>query len=818
MLAAACPRPGNLAKGDTMADMTGASGPRVDTGPLVRTGADGAGSLASTAQIISSIADPIVIADPSGVLAANPSLLVVLGATSVDDIVERAPTLIRDAAIVDLGSGMELSTRESMASLARMPHDGPWMVEFRRADLEIRATFRATLVPLALPGHPEATLIFLADISELEAALDEARHEAALLALADDAILSLDEGGIIRRWLGGAERSYGWTAQEAVGRSVADLLQPEPSEIMDVIRDALWSTGTWSGRLSVATKSGRRIVMSSRQTLERDQAGRIVAVLAIDRVIEEDTLKREEAERLAAGVIAAAPIGVEVYGPDGTATHINDAMVRLLGLPDASAAIGKFNILTDPLYAGTDLQEAFRRAYAGEVVRLRQVSDHLADGADRWPTRRNTRHLDVIVWPIHGSAGEISAVVALSTDITDRVLEEEERRKVEERIHLAQKLEGLVLLAGGVAHDLNNILAPIVGNAALLEEQFAPGTEGREIAVAIKEAGARGALLARQMMAYAGRASVEAETIDLRSALEATRPLVAAALPKGIETVLELGDVGAVGLDPSQLQQVILNLAINAAEAMGETGVLTIRTGRGTGGAMDARDGASDERVVIEVEDTGSGMSPEACDRIFEPFYSTKGPGRGLGLAAVLGIVRAHDGTISATSRVGAGTTITITLPPARSEDVAVQTLTPWVDIPTAPNATTILVIDDEPAIRRFARLVLERDGHSVLEARDGPSAIDVFTANRSRIGAVLCDLTLPHISGRDVIKAIRALDRAVPVVVMSGWSEDSGPKLDDDRVVGWLQKPFTPADLRARVAEAVVSPRRRAPKRQRAG
>ena len=788
-----------------MTDSAAGSGDPNGTSRLARTGTGVETVLSGVMLAIGAIEDPIAVVEPGGLLACNPALLSILGVGSVDEAVARTPTLLAEQAAVELGSGTALTTPAAMRSLAHARHRGPWTIELRRADRGTRAACRATAHPLGLPGHPDASLINLADITDLRSALADAHEQATLVGLAGDAILALGENGVIIRWLGGCERTYGWTAAEAVGRTVVDLLHPDPPELVDAIRAALESADGWFGRVTVSTKSGRRIVVESRQAFARDIAGRVGAVVIVDREIGEDTLRREEAETLTATVSAAAPIGVEVFGPNGTVTHMNDAMARFLGLPSADVAIGRANILTDQHYAGTPLQAAFLRAFAGEIVHLADTSDRLGDPG-LWSGRGDPRHLEITIWPIVRLGGEVARVVAIGDDITDRIRAEEERRVTAELLHRAERLEGLALLAGGVAHDLNNILAPIVGNASLLEERFRPGTEGHDLAVAIRDAGVRGAALARWMMAYAGRTSIEPVAIDLAAALTEMRPLLAAAVPTGIETRLELSRVGAIEFDPTQLQQVILNLVANAAEAMGETGTLTIGARRRRRGAANGGDGAPLQRVVIEVADTGGGMGPEALARLFEPFYSTKGPGRGLGLAAVAGIVRAHGGTISAASTPGAGTTVSIVLPALPGGVAPPVEQVPTADGSAAPAATTILVVDDEPAIRRFVRTVLGRAGHTVLEADDEPSAIEVFVAERGRIGAVLCDLTLPRGNGGNVARAINALEPDIPVIIMSGWSEDSDAMPGDTQVAGRLQKPFTPRDLVARVADALAT------------
>jgi PAS domain S-box-containing protein len=399
-------------------------------------------------------------------------------------------------------------------------------------------------------------------------------------------------------------------------------------------------------------------------------------------------------------------------------------------------------------------------------------------------------HVSISASPIRDGEGAIIGASKIARDIT-------ERKEFEEQIRQTQKLESLGVLAGGLAHDFNNLLTGIMGNASLaageMETNPARACERLDEVLLASE---RAALLIRQMLAYAGKGRFMIEKLDLSTQVREILPLLGASVPKFVEVQLRLDDtLPSVEADRSQIQQLIMNLAINAAEAMGERpGTVTITT------SHRAENG--ERQVVLEVSDTGDGMTDEVKARIFDPFFTTKFTGRGLGLSAVMGIIRAHHGAISVTSAPGEGATVTVVLPAAAEAAGAASKAETETDL---RGYGLVLVADDEELVRNMARFTLERFGYSVETACDGREALEKFEARRSDFAAVLLDLTMPVLHGEDVLRAIRGSRRDVPVVLSSGYTEaEALARFDNLLPAGFLQKPYTATALARKIKSAV--------------
>ena len=392
----------------------------------------------------------------------------------------------------------------------------------------------------------------------------------------------------------------------------------------------------------------------------------------------------------------------------------------------------------------------------------------------------------------------------------------EQRRRLEQRMQQTQKLESLGVLAGGVAHDFNNLLTGILGQAELARaEGPAEGPLGERLAQ-IELTARRAAELTRQLLAYSGRGQFVVRPLALADLVRDTLPLVRASIPRTIAIEVDTpDDLPAVEADATQLRQVLMNLVLNAAEALGDRPG-TIRVAADyrevdDAGLADLRHGDEvlpGRYLCLEVADDGPGIAPEVQARIFEPFFSTKFTGRGLGLAAVLGIVRGHRGAIGVRSVPGAGATFTLLFhasdrPPDRRPDpVHPSSVPPPRPASDAPGARgTALVVDDEPAVRRFAVFVLARMGFDVVEAEDGPQALDEFRRHADGIRLVLLDLTMPRMSGERVLDELRRLRPDVPVVLSSGFdAPEVAARTAGDGRTGFVQKPYPAADLETAV------------------
>ena len=366
------------------------------------------------------------------------------------------------------------------------------------------------------------------------------------------------------------------------------------------------------------------------------------------------------------------------------------------------------------------------------------------------------------------------------------------RKLAEKRLHEAQKLESIGLLAGGIAHDFNNLLVGVVGSASLAQGLLPPDNPAAELLKGICATGEQLANLTKQLLAYSGQGRFLTEPLDLSQAIAQAWPSVQPSIPDKIGLRLELeSGLPAVEADKSQLQQVLANLILNAAEAIGaQPGSIAVSTGCRQLGERDATGLSPGRYVYLEVQDTGCGMDEATKARVFDPFFSTKFIGRGLGLAAVAGIARGHNGGIAVTSSPGQGACFTVLFP------VSAQVLE---DAPATAPATgaagnpTILVVDDEELVRRVAQKSLERHGYEVLLADSGAAAIDVLKEHSGEIQLIILDLSMPEMGGDKVLPELRKLRPDVIVTVSSGYSERETMRLfTGQRVAGFLPKPFT--------------------------
>lgn len=387
---------------------------------------------------------------------------------------------------------------------------------------------------------------------------------------------------------------------------------------------------------------------------------------------------------------------------------------------------------------------------------------------------------------------------------------ESERQHLEAQVQHAQKLESLGVLAGGIAHDFNNILMGIIGNAGLAMLDLPSDSPARECIVHIEQAAHHAAELTTQLLAYSGKGAFSFRPVDLTRVVEEMMHLIEAAISKRAFLNVRLNhDLPEIEGDAGQLRQVILNLVTNASDAVEATGG-NIRVTTGVMKADAAYLGTTyiqddlqeGQYVFIEVADTGCGMEKQIQSRIFDPFFSTKFPGRGLGLAAVLGIARAHRSAIKVDSTLGEGTVIRVLFPCRAATEVPRETAE---DIEYEVGGSVVLVVDDEPVVRRIARLTLERFGYEVLLAEDGRDGVEVFAANQGSIDCILLDMTMPVMDGAEAYAEIRKLDPKVPVILSSGYTEiEASERYNELKLLPFIQKPYTTVALVEMVSRVV--------------
>jgi PAS domain S-box-containing protein len=395
---------------------------------------------------------------------------------------------------------------------------------------------------------------------------------------------------------------------------------------------------------------------------------------------------------------------------------------------------------------------------------------------------------------VRDDTGKLMYRIVNCTDIT-------ERRRMEEKLRETAKLESVGVLAGGIAHDFNNILTGILGNASLLDEMLPEDSEFHEIVRTIMKSGERAADLTRQMLAYSGKGRFVVKPIDLSAKIRETAGLIMTSIPRTAELDFHLSaTLPAIEADAVQMQQVIMNLIINGAEALNEhPGKVTVTTcERHIDEPMIKTLNAAFEidpgrYVCLEVTDTGSGMDQATLAKIFDPFFTTKFTGRGLGLSAVLGIVRGHKGSLKVFSEPGRGTTFQIFLPAAQSK----VTEAPVREEKSAKGKGTVLVVDDEEVVRRTAQSVLERAGFRVLFANNGRECVETFGTIPDEIDLVLLDMSMPLMSGEEALGHMQKIRPDVRVILSSGFSEaEAIQHFSGKGLAGFLEKPYTSARL----------------------
>ena len=406
--------------------------------------------------------------------------------------------------------------------------------------------------------------------------------------------------------------------------------------------------------------------------------------------------------------------------------------------------------------------------------------------------RKTKYNKDVVVessWSlVRGYNGKPKSILIINTNITDR-------KRLESQFLRAQRLESIGTLAGGIAHDLNNVMTPIMLSLEMLKEKFTDDQSQRFITI-IERNAQRGTDLIKRVVSFAKGAEGEYKTIRVSDIVSEIKRILRETFPKDIDINVDMsGDLWAISGDATQLGQVLMNLCLNSRDAMPDGGVLNISASNiliddsNRHMNIDAHNGPY---VVITVSDTGIGIPPDVIDRIFDPFFTTKGHGKGtgLGLSITMSIIKSHKGFIDVESQVGKGTTFKIFLPMVSAN---VQDVTNTVDILTKGSKELILVVDDECSIRDLTSSVLRKHGYDVINADDGAEAVMLHSQNRGKIKVVIMDMMMPVMSGQDSIKNIRKIDKDVKIIAVSGAADrDKFDKVSDIEIQTFLSKPYT--------------------------
>jgi len=649
-------------------------------------------------------------------------------------------------------------------------------------------------------GRPLRMLGTHTDITALKSA--QQRTDDAL-AFAK-AILHNSPVGIITYGPDGRAVTANKEAARIVGAKVVDLLRQNYRELES------WRRSGMLAAAEQAVAAGREVVHAGplHTTFGRslwveahfvpfDHMGEKHLLL----ILVDDTEKQRALEgmELLHAAVQAAPVGWVVADAEGRIESVNPAFTTLTGYTAAEVVGQNPRVLKSGRHTPEFYAEMWRTIKAGEVW-TGEMFNRRKDGAEY------REHMTIA--PVRNAEGVVAHYVAVKQDIT-------ERRMLEQQLARAQRLEGIGMLASGIAHDLNNIFAPILLSIEMLKMKY-PASDGRRMVELIESAGTRGAGIVRQVLTFARGLEGERTEVNLRYLIKEAAQIFGETLPRQIQIETEVAaEVPTVLGDATQLHQVLLNLAINARDAMPDGGrlVLGARAMEVDAARAPTRQTLKAGRcVVLTVRDTGTGMTSQVQERIFEPFFTTKplGQGTGLGLSTVYGIVRGHGGVVEVSSEVGRGTEFRVWLP-------ALEQKAPAPDNAAVRNQAQalhgrgrrVLVVDDEEAIRLITRAALERHGFEVVTASDGVEGWTHFEADPKGFAAAVIDLMMPRMNGRQLVRQMRMLAPDLPVIFSSGLTDEkngSAPQLTFEalRVKSLLHKPYNEAQLLATLAEVL--------------
>ncbi len=603
-------------------------------------------------------------------------------------------------------------------------------------------------------------------------------------------------------------RMLGYSQGELMGLTFLDVTHPDDLEISKRYHDALLRGETDSYRLEkrYIRKDGQVLWADVWVSAIRDEAGQYQATIAAviditDKKHAEEALQRSEANFRS--IFDSMNDAVFVHDLEtGRILDVNRKMCEMFGYTADEArglSVGQIS-LGEPPYSQEDSLQWIARAI--------QAGPQLFE----WLCKDKAGRLFQAEVSLKRAAIEgQDRVLAVVRDISDRKRAEREKENLMAQLVQAQKNQAIGTLAGGIAHDFNNLLTIILGYSELLV-QDTPATDPKHADLRkIVETAASGADLVKRLLTFSRRADSEPRPLNLNSRIAQIKELLSKTIPKMVRIDLVLaGDLAPIHADPAQMDQVVMNLAMNAAESMPDGGILTIETGNvhlddqfcRTHHGME-----SGEYVLLRVSDSGCGMDKQTMERMFDPFFTAKGwdfrKGKGLGLAVVRGVVQQHGGYLGCDSEAGKGTTFVIYFPVRKEEGGSTEMKT---EAPPVGRAETILLVDDEEYIRDLAKRHLSRAGYTVLEAADGQEAVEVYRKELKSISIVILDLVMPEMGGKRCLEKLVGINPGVRVLVMTGFSAD---QVDEDlrnNVRAFLTKPFDMRQLVEAVREVLDS------------
>jgi PAS domain S-box-containing protein len=695
---------------------------------------------------------------------------------------------------MDLNLWVNLEDRTRMQEMIQAEgHFVGFEASFRMKDGSIRTGLvSGTLIPVA---GETCLLTITRDITERKAAEAAIRYSEDKFSRAFHAspdainITRLDDSTYIEV-SDGFEKISGWSREEVIGRSATELnIWANPLDRFQ-IKELLQTHGEFTGmEISFCRKDGSLLTgMMSGKIMEVDG---VPCLLSITRDISARK-KAEEALAAERGLFIGGPVMVFKWRTDSgwPVEYASPNVASILGYTPSDLIDGQ--IPFQSLFHPDDFDRVVREINEVEAKGLSHFEQHyrlrIASGEYRW-------FYDFSAAATPGP--NPSHFLGYLLDITDR-------RQAEDALRQSQKLESLGILAGGIAHDFNNLLTVVLGNLNLAQMHLPEHAAALPYLSKMEATVLRATELTKQMLAYSGRGHFLVKPLDLNEAVREVTHLLEVSISKKIRLRFDLEPgLPAILADAAQIQQVVMNLVTNASDAIGDQdGIIHLTTSTAN---LEARELLSDFRsetlapgpfVLLEVADTGIGMTPEVMARIFDPFYTTKTAGRGLGLSAMLGILRGHNAGIQLRSEVGRGSTFRLCFPASDERpgtlDAAIQ------EVLSHPLHGRILLVDDEELILQTIGSALKMLGLEVITAQDGLEALQLFRETKPRVDLVLMDLTMPRMDGREAFEAMHDLDPSVPVVLSSGFTErDSLQTLSGEGPAAFMQKPYQIKELR---------------------
>ncbi|MDD2850375.1 MAG: PAS domain S-box protein [Desulfuromonadaceae bacterium] len=618
---------------------------------------------------------------------------------------------------------------------------------------------------------------------------------ALIIETTDDGIIAKDLEGNIHTWNRGAEKIFGYTSDEIVGKPFS-LLIPESltSEEQSVLERL--KTGERIDHFETVrrAKGGRQVHVSLTISPIRDNEAQIIG----DSNIVRDITERKRVEKALRAsedhyraLFNKAGEGICILSQEGIIIEANESFARMHGFEEREMV----NMRIDQLdvFKGFDNTPDRKDAVLSGGAAIFEVQHYHKDG--------RLLQFEVTVSPI--TLREEAYFLVFHRDITERKRLEEERKDLENQLILAQKLESLGVLAGGIAHDFNNILAIIVGYCGLIKMEY----EEAEIHIPeIEKAAERAAGLCRQMLAYAGHAQLSQTHVNMWTLVDEMIKMLRATIPQNVAIYADLAaDIPPLIGDDNQIRQIIMNLVINASEAIGEAqGEVRVSLIN-----VEVQAGQSNKDhlgkkippgcyICLEVSDNGRGMDEETRQRLFEPFYTTKFAGRGLGMSAVLGIITAHNGALQMRSQPGKGTTITVYLLVKSGDSAVIQTNQQAASPATWQGSGTILLVEDEAQIIFFSRTILEKLGFTVITACNGGEALEKYQRYASEVFLVITDMDMPVMDGYTLFRELKAIRSDLPIIISSGFGDSAiTAKIPREEIAGLVIKPFNLDQMR---------------------